>query len=120
MIMVMIMMVTMTMMITVTMMILDHAGADDIGSHPAAPVNRGRRLAYRPLPPRLSRRAATKPLPGSVFIRDCKDCTIAVACQQFRARDCVGCTFFLFSTTQPVIESCGDLRFACYTLDYFR
>lgn len=43
-----------------------------------------------------------------------------VACQQFRARDCTDCTFFLFSATQPVIESSLGLRFACYTLDYFR
>lgn len=56
----------------------------------------------------------------SVFIRDCKNCTVVVACQQFRTRDCSGCTFFLFSSTQPVIESSADLRFACYTLDYFR
>ncbi|CAN0084102.1 unnamed protein product, partial [Laminaria digitata] len=59
------------------------------------------------------------PCESSVFIRDCKDCTIVIACQQFRTRDCSGCTFFLFSATQPVIESSVDLRFACYTLDYF-
>ena len=45
---------------------------------------------------------------------------MVVACQQFRARDCTDCTFFLFSATQPVIESSVGLRFACYTLDYFR
>lgn len=45
---------------------------------------------------------------------------MAVASQQFRARDCMNCTFFLFSATQPVIESCSQLRFACYTLDYAR
>ncbi|CAM9461826.1 unnamed protein product [Hapterophycus canaliculatus] len=44
---------------------------------------------------------------------------MVVACQQFRARDCTDCTFFLFSSTQPVIESSVGLRFACYTLDYF-
>ncbi|CAM9679754.1 unnamed protein product [Ectocarpus sp. 12 AP-2014] len=59
------------------------------------------------------------PCESSVFIRDCKDCTMVVACQQFRARDCTDCTFFLFSATQPVIESSVGLRFACYTLDYF-
>ncbi|CAB1097625.1 unnamed protein product [Ectocarpus sp. CCAP 1310/34] len=60
------------------------------------------------------------PCESSVFIRDCKDCTVVVACQQFRARDCTDCTFFLFSATQPVVESSVGLRFACYTLDYFR
>ena len=56
----------------------------------------------------------------SIFVRNCKNCTLVLACQQFRARDCSGCTFFLFSATKPVIESSSDLRFACYTLDYFR
>ncbi|CAM9324867.1 unnamed protein product [Ectocarpus fasciculatus] len=59
-----------------------------------------------------SRRDTTK-------ISFCMDCTVVVACQQFRARDCTDCTFFLFSATQPVIESSAGLRFACYTLDYF-
>ncbi|CAN0291665.1 unnamed protein product [Scytosiphon promiscuus] len=59
------------------------------------------------------------PCESSVFLRDCTDCTVVVACQQFRARDCKDCTFFLFSSTQPVIESSVGLRFACYTLDYF-
>ncbi|CAM9745893.1 unnamed protein product [Ascophyllum nodosum] len=64
-------------------------------------------------------RIFTGPCESSIFVRNCKNCTLVLACQQFRARDCSGCTFFLFSATKPVIESSSDLRFACYTLDYF-
>ena len=48
----------------------------------------------------------------SVFVRDCKDCTFTLACKQLRTRDCVNCTFYLYSKTEPIIETSTAMRFA--------
>lgn len=54
----------------------------------------------------------------SVFIRDCEDCVITVACKQLRTRDCHRCTFFLYSKTDPVIETSSWLKFAPFNASY--
>ena len=59
------------------------------------------------------------PVGGSVYVRNCKGCTVIAACQQFRARDCSGCTFYLYSTSRPVIEECSDISFGCFDFFYF-
>lgn len=46
----------------------------------------------------------------SVFVRNCCDCTITVACKQLRTRDCKRCTFYLFAKTAPVIETSSQIR----------
>ncbi|KAL7746972.1 hypothetical protein RI367_007684 [Sorochytrium milnesiophthora] len=51
------------------------------------------------------------PVDGSLFIRDCRNCTFTVLCRQFRMRDCENCTVFLYAATQPIIESSRNLRF---------
>jgi hypothetical protein len=61
----------------------------------------------------------TGPIEGSVFIRDCSNCTIVIACQQLRLRDCVNCQILLFSTTGPIVESSRNIGFGCYSLNYF-
>jgi hypothetical protein len=61
----------------------------------------------------------TGPIEGSVFIRDCSNCTIVIACQQLRLRDCVNCQILLFSTTGPIVESSSNIGFGCYSLNYF-
>lgn len=48
---------------------------------------------------------------GSIFIRNCKNCTFTIACKQFRASDCRTCTFNLFCSTEPAIEASQDLKF---------
>ncbi|XP_060074496.1 protein XRP2-like [Ylistrum balloti] len=58
------------------------------------------------------------PISESVFIRDCKNLKIALACQQFRTRDCSKIEAFLFCTTQPVIEDSSGMKFACFTYSY--
>uniref|UniRef100_A0A8C4QXH2 Protein XRP2 n=1 Tax=Eptatretus burgeri TaxID=7764 RepID=A0A8C4QXH2_EPTBU len=58
------------------------------------------------------------PVSGSVFLRNCKDCTVLVACQQFRARDCSKLLVLLYCATQPIIEACAGIEFACYQCDY--
>lgn len=58
------------------------------------------------------------PNKSSVFIRDCKDCTFVVFCQQLRMRDCVNCNVMLYSQTEPVVEACSNIRFSSMTYWY--
>ncbi|KAK0068445.1 protein XRP2 [Biomphalaria pfeifferi] len=58
------------------------------------------------------------PIKSSVFIRDCKQCRVVVACQQFRTRDCFQIDTFLLCGTQPIIESSSRMKFACYRYYY--
>merc|ERR1712139_575634 len=52
------------------------------------------------------------PCNTSTFIRDCKNCTFWCATRQFRTRDCKSCDFYLYSNTDPIIESSENLRIA--------
>ena len=45
------------------------------------------------------------PCEDSVFVRNAIDCEIHAVCRQLRTRDCVGCKFFLYVVTDPVIET---------------
>ena len=47
---------------------------------------------------------------GAIFIRDCSDCVIVVACGQFRTRDCRNIETFLCCSTQPIIEATVKIR----------
>ncbi|XP_038613024.1 protein XRP2 [Tachyglossus aculeatus] len=58
------------------------------------------------------------PVRGSVFFRNCRDCEAAVACQQFRSRDCSRLDLFLCSATRPVIEASGGIRSGCFSFYY--
>ncbi|XP_047117203.1 protein XRP2-like [Schistocerca piceifrons] len=55
---------------------------------------------------------------GSIFLRNCKDCSCVVACGQFRSRDCRKIDVFLCCPTQPVIEASTSMHFGCYQLYY--
>lgn len=55
---------------------------------------------------------------GSVVLRNCADCTLTVACRQFRARDCRDCTVYLFCSTGPAIERSRGLRFGGFNGAY--
>lgn len=55
---------------------------------------------------------------GSIFVRNCKNCTFTIACKQFRARDCENCAFYLYCKTEPVIETSKDMRFGPYNGAY--
>ena len=46
----------------------------------------------------------------SVFIRDCSGCTFTIACKQLRMRDCSNCTFYLYSKTEPAMETSCNIR----------
>eukprot|EP00931_Biecheleriopsis_adriatica_P078351 TRINITY_DN517_c0_g1_i6.p1 TRINITY_DN517_c0_g1~~TRINITY_DN517_c0_g1_i6.p1 ORF type:complete len:2392 (-),score=709.48 TRINITY_DN517_c0_g1_i6:39-7214(-) len=58
------------------------------------------------------------PCETSVFVRDCEDCVFWIAAQQLRTRDCKNCTFFLYSKTEPCIESSEELAFAPWCASY--
>lgn len=51
----------------------------------------------------------------SVFLRDCHDCDIWMACKQLRTRDCSDCRIFLYAKTDPIIELSTRMAFAPFT-----
>ena len=55
---------------------------------------------------------------SSAFIRNCKDCVFVLAVGQFRTRECTNCKFFLYSSTEPIIETSRNLSIGCYTYHY--
>ena len=59
------------------------------------------------------------PCESSIFVRDCKDCTFSLACQQYRCVRCERCDTLLMCTTAPVVESSKGLRFGCWRAQYF-
>lgn len=58
------------------------------------------------------------PVKQSVFFRDCKNCTIHVACSQFRCRDLYDSTVYLYVANEPVIEDAKNVTFAPYNVAY--
>lgn len=58
------------------------------------------------------------PIKSSVFFRDCENCTIVVSCCQFRCRDLLNSSLFLFTPNDPIIESSADLTVAPYNFKY--
>lgn len=48
----------------------------------------------------------------SIFVRDCTNCVFTIACKQLRTRDCKNCTFYLYSKTEPIIETSTGMSFA--------
>ena len=58
------------------------------------------------------------PVKASIFVRDCSDCTVTVACQQFRCRDLNNSKIYLFCQNDPVIESSTNLSFGPYNFGY--
>ncbi|CAK0815703.1 unnamed protein product, partial [Prorocentrum cordatum] len=60
------------------------------------------------------------PCRGPVSMRDCKNCVCWVAASEFRAKNCQGCTFHLYSRTEPAIEDSEDLVFAPWCASYPR
>ena len=48
----------------------------------------------------------------SVFVRDCSGLTLTVACKQLRLRDCKNCNIYLYSKTEPIIETSSVIAFA--------
>jgi hypothetical protein len=66
----------------------------------------------------LRRRVLVAASSESVFVRDCMDCEMTIACKQLRTRDCHNCTFYLYSKTEPIIELSDGIKFAPFNAAY--
>ena len=58
------------------------------------------------------------PIKASIFIRNCDDCQITVACSQFRCRDLNTSQIFLYTPNDPIIESSTKLTFSPYNFKF--
>lgn len=58
------------------------------------------------------------PCESSIFVRDCEDCVFWLATQQLRTNNCKRCTFYLYSKTEPIIETSQELAFAPWAAYY--
>lgn len=58
------------------------------------------------------------PVPGSIFIRDCINCTFVLACQQLRVHSTTDSEFYIHVTSKAIIEDCSTLKFAPYNWSY--
>ncbi|XP_005415343.2 PREDICTED: tubulin-specific chaperone C [Chinchilla lanigera] len=80
------------------------------------------RLYGNPNTVRLARARGCKVLCGpvstSVFLEDCSDCVLAVACQQLRVHTTRDTRIFLQVTSRAIVEDCSGIRLAPYTWSY--
>jgi hypothetical protein len=58
------------------------------------------------------------PVEGSIFFRDCIDCTVSVCCQQLRTKNCHRVVFNAMVTSDPTIEYSDELQFGPYNFAY--
>uniref|UniRef100_G1TEU8 C-CAP/cofactor C-like domain-containing protein n=1 Tax=Oryctolagus cuniculus TaxID=9986 RepID=G1TEU8_RABIT len=58
------------------------------------------------------------PVSTSVFLEDCSDCLLAVACQQLRVHTTTDTRVFLHVTSRAIVEYCHGIQFAPYTWSY--
>jgi len=54
------------------------------------------------------------PVDGAALFTRARGCLVAVAAQQFQARDCVDAEFGLYCATAPAVAGCAGLRFSCW------
>lgn len=58
------------------------------------------------------------PVSTSVFLEDCSDCVLAVACQQLRVHTTRDTRIFLQVTSRAIVEDCSGVQFAPYSWSY--
>lgn len=58
------------------------------------------------------------PVSGSIFIRECTNCTFVVACQQLRIHTTTNTNFYIHVTSRAIIEDCSGVLFAPYNWAY--
>nr|XP_012628639.1 tubulin-specific chaperone C [Microcebus murinus] len=58
------------------------------------------------------------PVSTSVFLEDCSDCVLAVACQQLRIHSTRDTRIFLQVISRAIVEDCSGIQFAPYTWTY--
>ena len=54
------------------------------------------------------------PVAGAIYVTDCLDCTLVIACRQLRMHTSRNCTIYLHAASNPIIENCDGFRFAPY------
>ena len=60
------------------------------------------------------------PIKASIFVRDCSGCDVVTSCGQFRSRDLIDSTVYLYTPNDPIIESSSGVVFAPYNFKYPR
>jgi Tubulin binding cofactor C len=50
------------------------------------------------------------PVRGSVYVEDCSDCTIVVACRQLRIHTTYRTDMYVHTLSGPIIEDCNAIR----------
>lgn len=58
------------------------------------------------------------PVSGSIFIRQCKDCTFVVPCQQLRIHTTTDTKFYIHVTSRAIVEDCSNVSFGPYNWTY--
>lgn len=58
------------------------------------------------------------PVSSSVFMDNCKDCDLVLACQQLRCHSSINCNVYLHVTSKAIIEDCNGIQVAPYNLKY--
>ncbi|XP_069879829.1 tubulin-specific chaperone C [Dipodomys merriami] len=58
------------------------------------------------------------PVSTSVFLENCTDCVLVVACQQLRVHSTENTRIFLQVTSRAIVEDCSRIQFAPYTWSY--
>ncbi|TSK14790.1 Tubulin-specific chaperone C [Bagarius yarrelli] len=58
------------------------------------------------------------PVSSSVFIDECEDCTLVLACQQLRTHNTTSTQIYLHVTSRAIIEDCHGVSFAPFNWMY--
>lgn len=58
------------------------------------------------------------PVSGSIFIRECKNCTFVAPCQQLRIHTTTDTRFYIHVTSRAIIEDCSTVSFGPYNWAY--
>ncbi|KAH9507315.1 hypothetical protein Btru_056891 [Bulinus truncatus] len=58
------------------------------------------------------------PVPGSIFIRECVNCTFNLSCHQLRIHSTTNSHFYIHVTSKAIVEDCSDVKFAPCTWTY--
>lgn len=58
------------------------------------------------------------PVSGSIFIRECTNCTFVLPCHQLRIHSTANSHFYIHVTSKAIVEDCNNVKFAPYSWDY--
>lgn len=58
------------------------------------------------------------PVSTSIFVENCKNCKLVIACQQLRLHSSTKCDIYLHVTSRAIIEDCNNINVAPYNYMY--